>query len=145
MGKNEMELLQRALFNYLKGGENLCIERKRGNGKMPAQEGLTLEKKVENHEERLQELEKYRVEQEKLNTEIRNQLTVTENTVLKESGKQQEMTQKLIDHVLENDTFSRQSANDRKNFTQQQIWKVAGVLAGSGGLIYLLIEKLFTK
>lgn len=112
---------------------------------MPAQEGLTLEKKVENHEERLQELEKYRVEQEKLNTEIRNQLTVTENTVLKESGKQQEMTQKLIDHVLENDTFSRQSANDRKNFTQQQIWKVAGVLAGSGGLLYLLIEKLFTQ
>lgn len=112
---------------------------------MPTQEGLTLEKKVENHEERLQILEKYRVEQEKLNTEIRNQLTVTENTVLKESSKQQEMTQKLIDHVLENDTFSRQSANDRKNFTQQQIWKVAGVLAGSGGLLYLLIEKLFTK
>lgn len=112
---------------------------------MTAQEGLTLEKKVENHEERLQELEKYRIEQEKLNTEIRNQLTVTENTVLKESGKQQEMTQKLIDHVLENDTFSRQSANDRKNFTQQQIWKVAGVLAGSGGLLYLLLEKLFTR
>lgn len=109
------------------------------------QEVLTLEKQVENHEERLQELEKYRVEQEKLNTEIRNQLTVTENTVLKESGKQQEMTQKLIDHVLENDTFSRQSANDRKNFTQQQIWKVTLALAGSGGLLYLLIEKLFTK
>ena len=112
---------------------------------MPQQGVLTLEKQVENHEERILVLEKQREEQEKLNAEIRTQLFATENTVLKESGKQQEMTQKLLDHVLDNDTVSRQSANDRKVYTQQQIWKVAGILAGSGGILYLLAEKLLTQ
>ena len=112
---------------------------------MSAREGLTLEKQVENHEERLLVLEKQREEQEKLNAEIRTQLMATENTVLKESGKQQEMTQKLLDHVLTSDTVSRQSVNDRKVYTQQQIWKVAGILAGSGGILYLLAEQLLTR
>ena len=112
---------------------------------MPEMEELTLEAKVENHEERLKSLEEYREKQEKLNGDIRNKLTETENTVLKESGKQQELTKKLIDHVLENDTFSRQSANARKVYTQEQIWKAVGLLVGSGGVIYLFIEALFTK
>lgn len=55
-------------------------------------------------------------------------------TVLKESGKQQEMTQKLLDHVLNGRTF-----------TQQQIWKLAGAVAGTGGLLYLIFEAFLNK
>ncbi|MCM3030394.1 MULTISPECIES: hypothetical protein [unclassified Niallia] len=102
-----------------------------------------MEKQVENHEERIKVLEERQKEQEKLNQDIRNKLTETENTVLKESGKQQEMTQKLLDHVLKNDTFSRKSADSRKRYTQQQIWKFLGILAGSGGVLYLLFENIF--
>jgi uncharacterized coiled-coil protein SlyX len=83
------------------------------------------------HEKRITELEAHRVQQEKINMEIRNQLVLTENTVIKESGKQQEMTQKLLDHVLSSKTFK-----------QQQFWKVVGLLAGSGGVLYLILQSL---
>lgn len=100
---------------------------------------------VQNHETRISELENHRAEQEKINSEIRNQLTTTENTVLKESGKQQELTQRLLDHVLLNDVNSRKSYRQRKSYSQQQFWKVVGILAGSSGLLYLLVESIFNK
>ncbi|OLS34174.1 hypothetical protein BTR22_18975 [Alkalihalophilus pseudofirmus] len=99
---------------------------------------------IEDHEGRIQTLEAQRIEQEKINNEIRNQLTTTENTVLKESGKQQELSQRLLDHVLKNDLSSRVSDRKRKAYTQQQIWKTVGLLIGSGGLIFLLVEKLIS-
>lgn len=113
---------------------------------MPTQEvPITMEEKVENHEERIKALEDYQQIQEKLNQEIKTQLLATENTVLKESGKQQEMTQKLLDHVLEEDKEDRKTSRDRKTYTQQQIWKYVGLICGSGGALYLLLEKLLTK
>lgn len=90
--------------------------------------------RLDDHESRIKSLEEYRVQQEKLNMEIKNKLTDTEMTVLKESGKQQEMTQKLLDHVLKS-----------KSFAQEQYWKIAGLLAGSGGLLYLLFEAFVKK
>jgi len=111
---------------------------------MPTQEVPTMEEKVENHEERIKALEDYQQKQEKLNQEIKTQLLATENTVLKESGKQQEMTQKLLDHVLEEDKEDRKSSRDRKTYTQQQIWKVVAIVCGSGGALFLLIEKLLS-
>ncbi len=122
-----------------------CIEREKGEWNMPAQEVIPLEKKVENHEERIKALEDYQLAQEKMNQEIRNKLTETENTVLKESGKQQEMTQKLLDHVLEEDKEDRKTSRDRKTYSQQQFWKVAGLICGSGSVLYLLLENLLTK
>lgn len=95
---------------------------------MPLEE-MDLPQRLDNHEERIQSLEAYRIQQEKINSEISRKLSETENTVLKESGKQQEMTQKLLDHVLKS-----------KSFAQEQFWKMAGILAGSGGLLYLLFE-----
>jgi len=105
----------------------------------------TLESKVDDHEERIKELEASKLEQEKLNIEIRNKLTETENTVLKESGKQLDLSQKLLDHVLKNDSSSRKAADTRKNYKQKQTWKVIGILTGSGGILYLLIENLISK
>lgn len=90
--------------------------------------------RLDNHEERIKSLEEYRMQQEKINMEIKTQLTATEMTVLKESGKQQEMTQKLLDHVL-----------NGKDFTQQQFWKVAGAAVGTGGFLYLLFEAFANK
>ncbi|AAU85103.1 hypothetical protein BCBBV1cgp56 [Bacillus phage BCASJ1c] len=104
------------------------------------EEDLEMRNRVDDHENRIQSLESYRVEQEKINSEIRQQMTSTENTVLKESSKQQELSQRLLDHVLENDIYSRKSVRERKEYTQKQVWKIAGILAGSGGLLYLLIE-----
>lgn len=97
---------------------------------------------VENHEGRIQLLEKHQLEQEKINSEIRNQLTTTEMTVLKESGKQQDLSKQLLDHFLSNDKMSRKSYHERKAYSQQQIWKLLLALAGSGGLIYLLVENI---
>ncbi|MEK4650854.1 hypothetical protein [Niallia sp. FSL W8-0954] len=105
----------------------------------------TLEEIVDDHEGRIKALEDYQKEQEKLNQEIKTQLLATENTVLKESGKQQGLVQKLLDHVLEEDKEDRKSSRNNKTYTQQQIWKIAGVLAGSGGLFYLLLEKLLAR
>lgn len=87
--------------------------------------------RIDNHEERIKSLEEYRLQQEKMNMEIKNKLTDTEMTVLKESGKQQEMTQKLLDHVL-----------NSKSFAQREFWKLAGVAIGSGGVLYILVEAL---
>ncbi len=112
---------------------------------MPTQEVPTLEERVDNHEGRIKALEDYQKEQEKLNQEIKTQLLATENTVLKESGKQQDLVQKLLDHVLEEDKEDRKTSRDSKTYTQQQIWKLAVALAGSGGLLYLLLEKIFTQ
>ncbi|MCT2342645.1 hypothetical protein M4D71_00735 [Niallia taxi] len=113
---------------------------------MPTQEvPTTMEEKVDNHEIRIKALEDYKQEQEKLNQEIKTQLLATENTVLKESGKQQEMTQKLLDHVLEEDKEDRKTSRDRKTYSQQQFWKVAGLICGSGSVLYLLLENLLTK
>ncbi|MEK4922402.1 hypothetical protein MKX78_10820 [Cytobacillus sp. FSL R5-0569] len=92
---------------------------------------MDINNRVDDHENRIQSLEQYRLEQEKLNSEIRNKLTETEMTVLKESGKQQEMTQKLLDHVL-----------NGKKFSQEQFWKLGFILLGSGGLIYIIVEAL---
>ncbi|OLS35795.1 hypothetical protein BTR22_14265 [Alkalihalophilus pseudofirmus] len=111
-----------------------------GGGRL---EDVQMKRIVDDHEGRIQTLEAQRIEQEKINNEIRNQLTMTENTVLKESGKQQELSQRLLDHVLQNDLSSRVSDRKRKAYTQQQIWKMVGLLLGSGGLIFLLIEKIF--
>jgi uncharacterized coiled-coil protein SlyX len=97
-------------------------------------EEMTMPERLDNHEERIKSLEEYRLQQEKMNMEIKNQLTATEMTVLKESGKQQEMTQKLLDYVLEG-----------KTFTQHQLWKMAGTIVGSGGLLYLLFEAFVNK
>lgn len=90
--------------------------------------------RLDNHEERIKSLEEYRMQQEKINMEIKTQLTATEMTVLKESGKQQELTQKLLDHVL-----------NGKAFTQQQFWKVAGAGLGAGGFLYLILEAVANK
>lgn len=106
------------------------------------QEETDMRELLDNHEVRLQSLEASRIEQERMNGEIRNQLTSTENTVLKESSKQQGLSQQLIDHVLQNDIVSRKAQRDRNAFTQQQIWKIAGIAAGSGGVVYALIELL---
>jgi uncharacterized coiled-coil protein SlyX len=97
-------------------------------------EEMEVPQRLDDHESRIQSLEAYRIEQEKQNAEISRKLSETENTVLKESGKQQEMTQKLLDHVL-----------NTKTFAQQQGWKMAGILAGSGGLLYLLFEAFVNK
>ncbi|WP_342025717.1 hypothetical protein AADC60_24460 [Cytobacillus pseudoceanisediminis] len=97
-------------------------------------EEMDVPQRLDDHESRIKSLEEYRVQQEKLNMEIKNKLTDTEMTVLKESGKQQEMTQKLLDHVLKS-----------KSFAQEQYWKIAGLLAGSGGLLYLLFEAFVKK
>lgn len=105
-----------------------------------SEEALNVQDTLENHEIRLQSLEAYRVEQERMNSEIRNQLTATENTVLKESGKQQEVSQKLLDHVLQNDIVSRKASRDHRSFAQKQFWKLTGTALGSGGLVYLFIE-----
>ncbi len=111
---------------------------------MPTQEvPKTMEEKVENHEERIKALEDYQQKQEKLNNEIKSQLFATENTVLKESGKQQDLVQKLLDHVLEEDREDRKSSRDRKTYTQQQIWKALGIICGSGGILFLLIKSYF--
>lgn len=107
------------------------------------EEEVDVHEKLENHEGRLQNLEKHQLEQEKINQDIRNQLTTTELTVVKESGKQQELTQRLLDHVLQNDISTRKGIRDRKMFSLQQMWKLAGVLAGGGSVIYLLIDRLF--
>jgi uncharacterized coiled-coil protein SlyX len=95
---------------------------------------MDVPQRLDDHESRIQSLEAYRIEQEKQNAEISRKLSETENTVLKESGKQQEMTQKLLDHVLKSKTFA-----------QEQKWKMAGILAGSGGLLYLLFEAFVNK
>uniref|UniRef100_UPI0021E8FEB8 hypothetical protein n=1 Tax=Shouchella tritolerans TaxID=2979466 RepID=UPI0021E8FEB8 len=107
-----------------------------------SQEAVNVHETLENHEVRLQSLEAYRVEQERMNNEIRNQLTATENTVLRESSKQLEQFQKLLDHVLQNDIVSRKAQREQKAFAQQQFWKVAGIAAGSGGVVYVLFEML---
>lgn len=94
-----------------------------------SEEELNVHETLESHEGRIRSLEEFQMRQEQVNSDIRNKLTDTENTVLKEGGKQQEMIQKLLDHVLGSKTFS-----------QQQFWKVAAIAAGSGGVIYTLIE-----
>lgn len=103
-----------------------------------------MQQKYEDHEVRLQSLEAYRLEQERMNGEIRNQLTTTENTVLKESNKQQELTQKLLNHVLENDISSRKHSRETKAYTQQQIWKLVGAAVGSGGLLVYILQQLIS-
>ncbi|WYP24734.1 hypothetical protein NSQ54_10325 [Alkalihalobacillus sp. FSL W8-0930] len=106
------------------------------------EEAMGVQETLDNHELRLQSLEDYRIQQERLNGEIRNKLTDTENTVLKESGKQQDLSQKLIDHVLQNDVVSRKAQRERNAFTQQQVWKIVGIAVGSGGAVAALIELL---
>lgn len=97
-------------------------------------EEMDMPQRLDDHESRIQSLEAYRLEQEKLNAEISRKLSETENTVLKESGKQQEMTQKLLDHVLKTKTYA-----------QQQFWKVAGTAVGTGGVLYLVFEAFIKK
>ncbi|MGD6899351.1 hypothetical protein [Bacillus infantis] len=97
-------------------------------------EEMDVPQRLDDHESRIQSLEAYRIEQEKQNAEISRKLSETENTVLKESGKQQEMTQKLLDHVLKT-----------KSYAQQQFWKVAGAAVGAGGVIYLVIQAVVNK
>ncbi|WP_201030536.1 hypothetical protein [Alkalihalobacillus trypoxylicola] len=104
-----------------------------------------MHQRLEDHEGRLIALESQRREQEKMNSEIRQKLTDTENTVLKESGRQIDLSQQLLNHVLGNDVNDRKFARERQKFTQQQIWKIVGVVAGSGGLIYLLLENFLTR
>lgn len=106
-------------------------------------EDLDVHERIDNHEGRIQLLEQHQAEQEKMNGEIRNQLTATENTVLKESGKQQDLVQRLLNHVLDNDVYTRKGIRDRKKYTQQQLWKFLIALGGSGGLIYLLVDNIF--
>ncbi|QVY60919.1 hypothetical protein [Cytobacillus gottheilii] len=90
--------------------------------------------RLDNHEDRIKSLEEYRLQQEKVNLEIKSQLTATEMTVIKESNKQQEMTKQLLDHVL-----------NSKRFTQEQFWKFTGAAAGTGGLLYLIFEAFVNK
>ncbi|ALY08083.1 hypothetical protein BhaS171_00027 [Bacillus phage vB_BhaS-171] len=101
-----------------------------------------MEQKIDDHEIRLQSLEASRLEQEKMNSQIRNQLTTTEMTVLKESGKQQELSQRLLDHVLQNDISSRVYTRDRKEYSQQQMWKLVGAAITSGGLLFYIIQQI---
>lgn len=95
---------------------------------------------VQDHEIRIQSLEEHRQRQELAHSELKLQLAETEKTVLRESGKQQELSQKLLNHVLDNDVYARQYAREYRRYTQQQLWKLLGLLAGSGGLIYLLVD-----
>ncbi|MET3507022.1 hypothetical protein [Halalkalibacter oceani] len=96
---------------------------------------------VQDHENRIQSLEIYRQEQELANSELKLQLAETEKTVLKESGKQQELSQQLLNHVLKNDVYAR----EHRRYTHQQIWKLLGLLVGSGGLIYLLVDSFINR
>lgn len=97
-------------------------------------EEMDVPQRLDNHEERIKSLEDYRIQQERLNGEISKKLSETEVTVLKESGKQQEMTKQLLDHVLKS-----------KSFAQQEFWKLAGIVLGSGGILYFLVETLANK
>lgn len=108
-------------------------------------EPINTEKIVENHEQRIQELERYRTEQEKSNLEIKLKLTETEKTVMKESNKQQALVQKLIDHILNNDTFSRKEKTETRKFNQEMLWKTLAILLGSGGILCLIIQALLHK
>ncbi|MDQ0208936.1 hypothetical protein [Alkalicoccobacillus murimartini] len=60
----------------------------------------------------------------------------TESTVLKESSKQKEMTQKLLDYVLEDKTALREG----KQYNRQQMWILLGKIGGAGGIAYVLFE-----
>lgn len=94
------------------------------------------------------EQELYRKEQEKFNSDVKYQLSNIETTVLKESGKQQEMSQQLLNHVLKKDSDDSKFERQQKKFTQKQLWSVISIVVsaifGAGGLLFLLFEA-FTK
>jgi CRISPR/Cas system CMR-associated protein Cmr3 (group 5 of RAMP superfamily) len=119
------------------------------------EEAIPLHEKVEKLDERVMSLEMYRKEQElyrkeqeKFNSDVKLQLSNIETTVLKESGKQQEMSQQLLNHVLKKDTEESKFERQQKRYTQKQLWSVTSIVVsaifGAGGLLFLLFEA-FTK
>jgi len=108
-----------------------------------SEEALKVSETLRDHGYRLQSLEQSRIEQEKLNGVIQNQLTTTENTVLKESAKQQEMTKQLLDHVLKSDVYTRKAQREHKRYAQREFWKLIGAIFGSGGFVFILMQFVF--
>lgn len=95
---------------------------------------VLVEYKVQDLDERLTKLEhNYSAVQKELAAVQFSQVQI-ENTILKTSGEQKELTQRLLDHVL-----------GVKKFNNAKVWQLLLTLFGSGGALYIIIDLAMKK
>jgi len=131
---------RRSLFLCpFKGGENLCIERKKGDGKMPTQEvPQTMEEKFDNHEGRIVALEKnYGEVIEKMGSMEKGQLEL-QTVILKSSGDQKDLLNKLIEHNLGITVKQEETKGEISKLKINSKKEITLALLGGGGIVGII-------
>lgn len=101
---------------------------------MEEKEMVLVEYKVQDLDERVTKLEhNYSAVQRELSAVQYSQVQI-ENTILKTSGEQKELTQKLLDFVL-----------GSKKFNNAKLWQLVLGVFGSGGALYIIIDLALKK
>lgn len=109
------------------------MQDKRGGNSKPgkAGEGFAMELVVQDHEKRIIALEKGQ-------EELKNGMLKIENTVLAEGREQRGMLQQMIQYSFEDKQHKRENSSK----LDQLKWTTISGIVSSGGIVYLILEKL---
>jgi hypothetical protein len=119
----------------------------------------SMDKIVQDHEQRIISLEESRIETneavqtiQKENESNRHSMLKLENTVLNSNKEQKELLHKLIDNVIEsnktdkaNEYKLKESEQELKKENQKNKWDLTLKLIQSGGILFLLAEYFISK
>ncbi|MCY9198921.1 hypothetical protein MOE86_20035 [Bacillus atrophaeus] len=109
-------------------------EGKKGGKSEPGKGGedFAMEHMVQDHEKRIIALEKGQ-------EELKNGMLKIENTVLNEGREQRGMLQQMIQYSFEDKQHKRENSIK----LDQLKWTTISGIVSSGGILYLIIEKVF--
>lgn len=118
-----------------------------------------MERTVQDHEKRITKLEDdvnqlkendHRQEVRFLQLETRvesvnSAISEVKNTVLEEGKERKKEADRLLDHVLNNDVYSRQHKRTMESTRQELFWKWFMRISVAGGVLTILVEWFINK
>lgn len=108
--------------------------------------------KLDNHETRIKELEENRRQSEMKFLQLESKVDTinmgvmeVKNTVLEEGKERRKESDKLLKHVLDNDSHSRKHKRNIEMKRQDYVWRWITRATVAGGLIYFIVELVLKK